>query len=145
MNSPFVTAVVGTSSDAPRLNAPLAPATPTPIARAPTQAMIVRLLLRHMSLHEHARLQTRRDNHLVIVHRAERDGARPGAGPVHHPDRERVVAAPAFARRASVDRHDGVAGYDDDVVLPFELDVNGCREIGQQLRMAPLDADNRDE
>src|ERR1700730_2232904 len=120
MNSPFVTTEVGTSSAAVRLNAPLAPATPTPIARAPTEAMILRLLLRHMSPHHYSRLQARRDNHFGIVHRAERNGACPGAIPVQHPHRERVFLA-----------HDGVAGYNDDIVLPFELDVDSRRQIGQ--------------
>ena len=62
------------------------PAMATTIARPATEAMIVRLLPRHMSLHRHSRLETGRDNHFVIVHRAERDRSRPG-----------VVRRPALA------------------------------------------------
>src|SRR5688572_32933340 len=130
MNSPLMTSVVGTSTDAPPPNAPLAPARATTTARPAADTMIVRLLPRHMSLHRDSRLQTGRDNHFVIAHGTERDRARSCAVAVEHSHRIRVVPP-----------HDRVARDDDDVVLPFELDVDSRRQIGHQLRMAALDAD----
>src|SRR5688572_10803269 len=101
MNSPLITAVVGTSTAAPPPNAPLTPAMMTTSARPATEAEIVRLLFRHMSLHGHSRFEAGRNNHLVVVHCAERHCARPGTVAVHHSHRERIVLAPAFALRAS--------------------------------------------
>src|SRR5687768_12754052 len=140
MNSPLMTSVVGTSTDAPPPNAPLAPARATTMARPAAEAMIVRLLPRHMSLDRNSRFQTGQDNHFVIAHRTEGDRARPCAVAVEHSHRIRVVLPSTFALRASVDKH-RVAGYDDDVVLPFELDVDSRGQIGHQLRVAALDAD----
>src|SRR5687767_14506437 len=117
MKSPLMTSVVGTSTEDPRPNAPLAPAAATTTASPATAPTSLRLLPRHMPLHRHARLQAGRDYRFVIVHRAERDRSRPGVAPVQHPHRERVLVA-----------HDGIAGYHDDVVLPFELDVDGRRQ-----------------
>src|SRR5687768_4163126 len=100
MNSPLMTAVVGTSMALPRPNAPLTPTIAPTAMRAATQMRIVRLSARHMSLHRHARLQAGRDNHFVIVHRAERHRARSGAAAVEHAHDERVVVL-----------RDGIAGH----------------------------------
>src|SRR5688500_5435245 len=134
MNSPLMTAVVGTSTAAAPPKAPLTPAIATTMASPATEAMIVRFLLRHMTLHRHARLEAGRDNDLVIVHRTKRDRVRTFAAAIQDAHRKGVVLA-----------HDCVAGYDDDVVFPLELDVNRGRQIRQQLRVASLDADGRDE
>src|SRR5213083_2825285 len=100
MNSPLMTAVVGTSTAAPRPNAPLTPAMAPMMARPTTEAATVRLLVRHMPLHRDSCLETGRDDSLVIVHRTQRDCARSVAVPVQHPHRERVFLA-----------HDGVTRY----------------------------------
>src|SRR5688572_10503144 len=121
MNSPLTTSVVGTSTVASPPNAPLMPASATTIARPAPRAMILRLLWRHMPLHRHPGLEAGRDNHFVIVHRAERDGARPGIVSIQHAHSESVFLA-----------HDGIAGHHDDVLLALELDVDGRRQVGQQ-------------
>src|SRR5204862_6148370 len=113
MNSPLTTTVVGTSTAAVRPNTPLTPAMRTTIARPTIRPRILRLLLRHMPLHHHARLQTGGNNHFVIVFRAERPRARPDGASVQHPHRQPVFLT-----------HNGVAGYDDGVVCPFELHVD---------------------
>src|SRR5918992_3070039 len=111
MNSPWTTADVGTSIAALPPNAPPTAAIAATIATAASERPIVRLLLRHMPLHRHTRLQARRDNHFVIAHRAERDRLRPRAAAIEH-----AHAEPTFALRASVGRHDGIARHDEDVV-----------------------------
>src|SRR5688500_2332401 len=113
MNSPLMTAVVGTSTTAPPPNAPLTPAMTLMMARPAAEPMMVRLLLRHMPLYRHSRLQTRRDNRFVIVHRAHCHGARADVVSVQH----------AYCERVSFE-HDGVARHHDDVVFPFELHVD---------------------
>src|SRR5688572_28435475 len=124
MNSPLTTAVVGTSMPELRPNAPLTPAIATRIARPPAMLTIVRVLSRHMPLHYYARLEPGGHNHFMIVHRPERHSARSRAADVEDSHLEPILLGPTFALRASVGK-DGVARHDDDVIAPFELDIDG--------------------
>src|SRR4029453_3436506 len=134
MNSPLVTTVVGTSAAVPRPNAPLTPAIATTIASPPTARRMLRRLLRHMSLHDRSRFETGCDNHFGIVHGAESNGSRARRPAIEHPHAERVVLF-----------HDRIARHHDDVVLAFELDVDGCRQVGHELRMTASNADEGDK
>src|SRR4029453_1245441 len=84
MNSPRITAVVGTSTESPRPKAPLTPAMATTIATAMSPPTNLRLLLRHMPLHRHARLETGGHHDLVVVHRPQGHRARLSPIAVHH-------------------------------------------------------------
>src|SRR5262245_15627799 len=134
MNSPLVTTVVGTSTAVPRPNAPLTPAIAATIANPPATSRMLRRLLRHMALHYRSRLEAGRDHHFVIVHGADRHRARARRIAIEHPHAERVVLF-----------HDGIARDHDDVVFALELDVDGRRQVGHQLRMTALNADDSDE
>src|SRR6188508_475210 len=130
MNSPLLTTVVGTSAAAPRPKAPLAVTIAATIASPPAAIRMLRRLLRHMTLHYRSRFETGCNNHFVVVRGAERHRSRPRGIAIEHPHAERVVLF-----------HDRIARHDDDVVLAFELDVNGCRQVGHELRVAALNAD----
>src|SRR5919112_4226484 len=71
MNSPLVTAVVGTAIASPRPKARLTPMMAMTIATATSAPTILRLLARHMSLHRHTRLEARRYDNLVIICRTD--------------------------------------------------------------------------
>src|SRR3954470_20196303 len=134
MNSPLATAAVGTSTDEPPPSTARAPTSTTMTATPAAAAMSRRLLARHMPLHHCAGFQPGLDDHLVVVHRAERHVAQTAARAVHDPDRACAV----------LECH-RVARHDDHVVFPFELDVDSRGQVWHELRVAALDTDNRHE
>jgi hypothetical protein len=87
-----------------------------------------------MSLHYRSRFEAGCDDHFRIVHGAERNGSRARRAAIEHTHAECVALF-----------HDRIAGHNDDVVFAFELDVDGCRQVGHELRMTALNADDGNE
>src|SRR5437660_1560898 len=134
MNSPRVTTVVGTSATDCPPKTPRTPATAATMPIAAIEPRIARLLLRHMTLDLHSRLQAGRDDRLDVVRGAERDGTAADCAPVKRSHRKRIVLA-----------CDGISWDDDDVVAPIELHIDCRGEIGQELWMAAANTDDGDE